>query len=52
MIRYVLYKLMLIVPTLFVLSMIIFMLMRAVPGDPAILLVGDLADPQALEEAR
>lgn len=52
MIRYVLYKLMLTVPTLFVLSMIIFMLMRAVPGDPAILLVGDLADPQALEEAR
>lgn len=52
MLRYIFNKLLLTLPTLLVLSVIIFILIRSVPGDPAVFLVGDLADPQALAEAR
>lgn len=52
MIRYVVYKLLLTLPTLAVLSVIIFTLIRMVPGDPAMFMVGDLADASALAEAR
>ncbi len=52
MLRYIVNKLLLTLPTLVVLSIIIFILIRSVPGDPAVFLVGDLADAQALSEAR
>lgn len=39
-------------PTLLVLAVVIFALMRAIPGDPAILMVGDAEDPSILEEVR
>ena len=32
--------------------MIVFVLMRAIPGDPAQLMLGDLENPRALEQLR
>ncbi|MCG8505548.1 MAG: ABC transporter permease [Sphingomonadales bacterium] len=52
MMRYVFGKLLLTVPTLAILSVVIFALIRMVPGDPAVFMVGDLADAAALDEAR
>lgn len=39
-------------PTLLVVSLLVFLLLRLVPGDPAELLLGDLADPQSLAQLR
>ena len=52
MIRYALQRLVLAVPTLLIAGLLVFLLIRLVPGDPALLLVGDLGDPAALEQAR
>lgn len=52
MLQYLLKKLLLMIPTLAILAVVIFALMRFIPGDPAVLLVGDLEDPAVLEEAR
>lgn len=49
---YVAKKILMTVPTLLILAIVIFGLMRAVPGDPAVLLVGDLNDAAALTQAR
>ncbi len=40
------------IPTLFIVAVIVFVLIRLVPGDPAVILVGDLQDPDILEEVR
>lgn len=40
------------VPTLLLVAITIFTLMRMVPGDPASLMLGDLADPQQIEAMR
>lgn len=40
------------VPTLLGLTLITFLLLRAIPGDPALGLVGDRADPRAVEAIR
>lgn len=40
------------VPTLLGLTLITFLLLRAIPGDPAIGLVGERADPKAVEAIR
>lgn len=50
--RYAFTKLLLSIPTLLIVALIIFVLMRMVPGDPAMMLVGDASDTEALEEAR
>ncbi len=52
MLNYIVKRIAMTVPTLFILSVIIFVLMRAVPGDPAVLLVGDLTDPSILADVR
>jgi peptide/nickel transport system permease protein len=39
-------------PTLFILSVIIFLLQRLLPGDPALALAGEDQDPQVIEEIR
>lgn len=39
-------------PALLVTSLLIFMMLRLVPGDPATLLVGDLASPAEIERVR
>lgn len=50
--RYAFTKLLLSIPTLLIVAFIIFALMRMVPGDPAMMLVGDASDTEALEQAR
>ena len=40
------------IPTLIILSVIIFLLQRLLPGDPAVALAGDDSDPELLEQIR
>lgn len=40
------------IPTLLALTFILFCMVKAVPGDPALLLLGDHASPEALTEIR
>jgi peptide/nickel transport system permease protein len=40
------------IPTLLIVAVSVFALMRIVPGDPALLLLGDAADPERLREMR
>jgi ABC-type dipeptide/oligopeptide/nickel transport system permease component len=40
------------IPTLFALSILVFLLVKAVPGDPALIMLGDRASPEALEDLR
>lgn len=40
------------IPTLFVVAVLVFGLMRLIPGDPAVVMVGDINDPIILEEVR
>ncbi|VUT27874.1 MAG: nickel transporter permease NikB [Candidatus Syntrophoarchaeum sp. GoM_oil] len=55
MLRYILRRLLLLVPTLFLVSIISFSLIQIIPGDPAEILMtgpGGGADPKAVEEFR
>lgn len=52
MLSYTIKKILMTVPTILILAVFIFILLRSIPGDPAVLLVGDLNDPTALAEAR
>lgn len=52
MIRYLVKRLLVAVPTLLGLSLVVFLLMKAIPGDPAALLVGERADPAAIAAVR
>jgi peptide/nickel transport system permease protein len=50
--KYALHRVLLAVPTLFIVAVIVFVLMRAIPGDPAQLMLGDLENPRALAQLR
>ncbi|QDC00724.1 ABC transporter permease [Mesorhizobium sp. 8] len=50
--RFILIRLASAVPTLLIVSVTVFLLMRMVPGDPAMLMLGDLAQPGQVEELR
>lgn len=52
MLRFVITRVAMAVPTLLIVSVAVFVLIRLIPGDPAQLLLGDLADPLALEDLR
>jgi len=52
MASYILKRLLIAVPTLLGLSLVTFLLLRAIPGDPALGLVGERADPAAVEAIR
>lgn len=52
MLRFVLARIGMAIPTLLIVSVSVFVLIRLIPGDPAQLLLGDLADPAALEDMR
>jgi ABC-type dipeptide/oligopeptide/nickel transport system permease component len=52
MVRYVLKRLLYAVPTLIAVLTVVFILVRIVPGDPAMVILGDSATPQALEAMR
>jgi len=52
LLKYALHRIALAVPTLLIVAVIVFVLMRAIPGDPAQLMLGDLENPRALAELR
>lgn len=52
MLRFIAQRLALAVPTLLLISVVVFALIRFIPGDPALLMLGDSADPQSLATAR
>lgn len=52
MARFILLRLVSAVPTLLLASVLVFLLVRAVPGDPASLMLGDLADPAMVAQMR
>jgi peptide/nickel transport system permease protein len=45
-------RILLALPTLFIVSVLVFALLRLVPGDPAELLLGDMADPASIAALR
>ena len=45
MVRFLLLRLFTALPTLIVVSLMVFVLMRNIPGDPAAMMLGDLAEP-------
>jgi peptide/nickel transport system permease protein len=52
MLRFALARLMMAIPTLLIVTVAVFVLIRLIPGDPAQLLLGDLADPIRLADLR
>ncbi len=52
MARYALLKLLYAVPTLFAVLLLVFVLTRVIPGDPAQLILGDQATPEAIAALR
>lgn len=52
MISYILKKILMLIPTLFCVTATVFIVMRLVPGDPVLLMLGDMADPDLVERTR
>lgn len=52
MFRFILQRLGMAVPTLLLISVMVFALIRLVPGDSALLMLGDMADAQSLADMR
>lgn len=52
MLRFVLTRLALALPTLMIVTVAVFFLIRLIPGDPATVMLGDLATPASLAELR
>ncbi|GIL38234.1 ABC transporter permease [Roseiterribacter gracilis] len=52
MLRYAALRLLATIPTLFLVAVIVFGLIRLVPGDPASIMIGDSADPDMIEQVR
>jgi peptide/nickel transport system permease protein len=50
--RYLLRRLAQIIPTLFVVSILIFGLQQLLPGDPALVMAGEERDPEVIEQIR
>ncbi len=50
--RYVIQRLLSLIPTLFVVSIVIFSIIHMTPGDPASAILGDQATPEAIEALR
>src|SRR5262245_10542638 len=50
MLRFALTRILMAIPTLLIVSLSVFFLIRLIPGDPASLMLGDMADPAAVAE--
>lgn len=50
--RFLLGRLASAIPTLFIVTVAVFVMVRLIPGDPAKIMLGDLANPQQLEALR
>lgn len=48
MLNYILRRLLLAIPTLFLVALAVFFLVRMIPGDPALVMLGEGADPAAV----
>lgn len=52
MLRYALKRLLMTIPTFAIVAVVVFTMIRLVPGDPAAVMVGDLDDPTVIEDVR
>lgn len=52
MIRFILSRLLMALPTIAFVSITVFALIRFIPGDPAALMLGDMAQPEQIEAMR
>ncbi|WP_439499383.1 ABC transporter permease [Bosea sp. (in: a-proteobacteria)] len=52
MLRFALTRILMALPTLLIVAISVFVLIRLIPGDPAQLMLGDLADPASLADLR
>ena len=52
MLSYILKRLAMSVPTVLIVAMLVFGMIRAIPGDPAALMLGDVHDPVLLQQMR
>jgi peptide/nickel transport system permease protein len=52
MLRFALTRILMALPTLLIVAVSVFVLIRLIPGDPAQLMLGDLADPGSLADLR
>ncbi|ALA20226.1 MULTISPECIES: ABC transporter permease [unclassified Chelatococcus] len=52
MLRFAIRRILMAVPTLAIMAVAVFVLIRLIPGDPASLMLGDLADPASLADLR
>ncbi|WP_312222243.1 ABC transporter permease [Rhizobium rhizoryzae] len=52
MIRFIFHRLLLAIPTLVIVAITVFALIRFIPGDPAALMLGDMATPDQVAEMR
>lgn len=52
MLRFILMRILMAAPTLLIVAVSVFALIRLIPGDPAALMLGDLADPASLADLR
>ncbi len=50
MFRFICARVAMSIPTLLIVGVTVFMLIRLIPGDPAALMLGDMADPASLQE--
>jgi peptide/nickel transport system permease protein len=50
--KYILRRLLLLIPILFGLTVLVFLFIRALPGDPAAAILGERATPEAIERVR
>jgi peptide/nickel transport system permease protein len=47
LLKYAFHRILAAIPTLFIVAIVVFLLMRAIPGDPVLVMLGDLDDPNA-----
>lgn len=52
MLSYIIRRLILLIPVLLGMSIVVFLIIHAIPGDPAKMMLGEKADPEALEQLR
>jgi len=52
MLSYFFKRLLMIIPTLFCITITVFIIMRMVPGDPVLLAMGDIKNPELIEQMR
>jgi peptide/nickel transport system permease protein len=52
MLRFILNRLIMALPTVLIVSVTVFALIRFIPGDPAALMLGDMAQPEQIAEMR